>query len=378
MNGDLAAMERSTTSSHDAADSSAARDDSPAAISVQNVSKCYRKPTWFLKRGPQPPPSWALQNVSFDIRPGEMVGLLGPNGAGKTTLLKTMTTLLYPSSGRVLIHGHDVRHSSAQVRRISGLVTCDERSFYWRLSGRQNLQFFATLYGLKEATSNDRIDLLLGKLGLDHAADRAFSTYSAGMKQKLAIARGLLADPKIVFYDEPTRSLDPLSCQNIRKWIMQTREEHPDRTHLLATNQLDEAEQLCDRVVIINRGRLIAGGSIPEVRRRFEQREYELRHITYTGANVPAISEPNVELGLLEIERERVQGEETTIRIRTRKRSHAFSWVLEQILKAGGTVIDCDTDKVPFDEVFCSLVLGSQEQDPDSAPTDLPAEEVGA
>lgn len=332
-----------------------------AAISVQDVSKSYRKLSAYFKRGPQTPPAWALRNVSFDIQPGEMVGLLGPNGAGKTTLLKIMTTLIYPSSGRVLIGGHDTKKDATSVRRVSGLVTCDERSFYWRLSGRKNLQFFATLYGLKESVAESRIDLLLSKLGLDHAADRAFSSYSSGMKQKLAIARGLLADPQIVFYDEPTRSLDPLSCQNIRKWIKQTREEHPDRTHLIATNQLDEAEQLCDRVIIINRGQLIAGGPIPEVRRQFEQREYEIRHITYTGATVPTLFEQNESIGLLDIEKERVHGEETTIRIRTTKRSHAFSWVLDQILRAGGTITDCDTEKIPFDEVFCNLVLGSHE-----------------
>jgi len=339
-----------------------------AAISVQDVSKSYRKVTSFLKRGPQPPSAWALQNVSFDIQPGEMVGLLGPNGAGKTTLLKIMTTLIYPSSGRVLIGGHDVKQDATSVRRISGLVTCDERSFYWRLSGRKNLQFFATLYGLNEAIAEGRINLLLSKLGLEYAADRAFSSYSSGMKQKLAIARGLLADPQIVFYDEPTRSLDPLSCQNIRSWIKQTREEHPDRTHLIATNQLDEAEQLCDRVIIINRGQLIAGGSIADVRRRFEQREYEIRHITYSGANVPTLFEQNESIGLLEIEKERVQGDETTIRIRTTKRSHAFSWVLDQILRAGGLITDCDTEKIPFDEVFCNLVLGATESGPPPTP----------
>ena len=147
----------------------------------------------------------ALERVSFAIEEGETVALLGPNGAGKTTLLKIIATLLYVSSGRVLIHGHDVTGDPLRARRLIGLVTSDERSFYWRLTGRQNLAFFAALYRLPARTLADRVADLLDVTGLTEAADRSFHTYSSGMKQRLAIARGFLADPRIVMYDEPTR-----------------------------------------------------------------------------------------------------------------------------------------------------------------------------
>lgn len=351
---------------------SSGTNSSPAAISVQSVSKEYRGFSLFRRRE-RTAKAWALRDISFEIREGETLGLLGPNGAGKTTLLKILTNLIYPTTGQVLFHGHDLRTHSREVRRMSGLVTSDERSFYWRLTGRKNLEFFATLYGLSPGDARARIGLLLDKLGLTHAADRPFAGYSSGMKQKLAIARGLLPDPRIVFYDEPTRSLDPLSCLNIRRWISQTRQEHPDRTHLLATNQLDEAEQLCDRVIIIHQGRLVAGGSIDEVRRQFDARDYEIHRILFLGVRPPELATAEEERGLLEVETEPEEGGRTRLRIRTRKNSHAFSWVLDSILRGGGVVLECHTEAASFDEVFCTLVQASGLEEAASTP-----EAVGA
>ncbi|MEJ2756745.1 MAG: ABC transporter ATP-binding protein, partial [Gammaproteobacteria bacterium] len=146
----------------------------------------------------------SVNRVSFQVGLGEMVGLLGPNGAGKTTLLKMIATLISPSEGQIRFFGKDNRSSAVRERGLVGLVTCDERSFYWRLTGWQNLMFFAALYRIPKKIAGQRSGELLDALGLSHAANRRFDSYSAGMKQKLAIARGLLADPAIVLYDEPT------------------------------------------------------------------------------------------------------------------------------------------------------------------------------
>ena len=212
----------------------------------------------------------ALRDVSFCVNPGEMVGLLGPNGAGKTTLLKIAATMLYPSSGTMRIGGCAIDENPIEARRRIGLITSDERSFYWRLTGRQNLEFFAALWDVPSHLASRRISELLERLSLAHAADQPFFAYSSGMKQKMAIARGLLADPSIVLYDEPTRALDPLSTRNIRGWLRSHRLAAPQTAHLIATNQMDEAEQLCDRLIVLNRGRIVASGSIAEIRGRLQ------------------------------------------------------------------------------------------------------------
>jgi ABC-2 type transport system ATP-binding protein len=239
------------------------------AIQIEKVSKIFSKRQWLGLRSCSDMSVTALREVSLTVREGEMVGLLGPNGAGKTTLLKSVAGLLEVTSGTIKVHGLDLNANPVAVRRMMGLVTCDERSFYWRLSGRRNLRFFGALYRVPEKVLNNRIDLLLEKLDLSTAADRPYHTYSTGMRQKLAIARGLLAEPRLVLYDEPTRSLDPLSAQNIRNWIKASRQVFPNTTHLIATNQLHEAEQLCDRVVIVNQGKVIADGAIDRIREKF-------------------------------------------------------------------------------------------------------------
>jgi len=327
------------------------------AIQVENVAKTYPQGGFLGISTAGAAGTTALSDVSFTIREGETVGLLGPNGAGKTTLLKIIATLLYPSSGRVLIHGRDMVRESARVRGDLGLVTCDERSFYWRLSGRHNLAFFAALYGLPNKQAEGRVRVLLEALGLAAAADRPFHSYSSGMKQKLAIARGLLADPRVILYDEPTRSLDPLSVHNIRNWLAENRPPHT--THLIATNQLAEAEELCDRVLILNRGVVIAAGTIPQIRDAWRRNQHVVHHITCRNFR-PHGLKPVPEEGLLDVTEEAGDATSLTVRARTIEGSEAFSRLLERILRAGGDIIRCQTEEAPFEEVFRSLVLEDQ------------------
>ncbi len=327
-----------------------------AAVEAVSVSKSYGGYRIF---GRNKPLRYALRDVSFSIRAGETWGLLGPNGAGKTTLLKILATLLSPTSGTVRVNGFDVVEQSRDARRSLGLVTSDERSFYWRLTGRQNLRFFAALYGLPHQLAEERITMLLEVLGLTYAADRQFLGYSSGMKQKLAIARGLMNEPRVVLYDEPTRALDPLSAQSIRHWIQENRS--PMQAHLLATNQLYEAEQLCERVMIINRGTVIALGTIEQIREDFRKHDYAVHRISFRGAASIADIEIDPDLGLFDATVETVEDGVTTVKLRTRHEGDALNYALRTIIDRGGQIEHCDSEEVPFDDIFCALVLGDKQ-----------------
>jgi len=325
------------------------------AVQVEDLSKVYPRRRWLGLRGQAAGARPALNRVSLTIHEGEMVGLLGPNGAGKTTLLKSIATLLSVSSGRILVLGRDVEADPIAARRNIGLVTCDERSFYWRLSGRRNLEFFSALYAVPENRVAARIDRLLEMLGLTAAADVPYANYSTGMRQKLAIARGLLAEPRLILYDEPTRSLDPLSAQGIRQWILENRLASPTTTHVIATNQLHEAEKLCDRVFILNHGEIIADGTIEQIRGRYEAGGRVEHYVEFSGAEGLQVF-PDPERGLFAVTEEPAGEAARVLRITAGESGEGLSLVLSHILSAGGTIVRCKPGESSFDEVFCSLV----------------------
>ena len=208
----------------------------------------------------------ALTGVDLQVREGEIFGLLGPNGAGKTTLLKVLSCLILPDKGRARILGLDTVHET-RVKRLIGLVHSDERSFYWRLSARENLRFFARLYDLPGSRIDSRIDELLERVDMTEPADRPFSGYSSGMKQRVSIARALLHDPPILLMDEPTRSLDPGTALRLRDYVLEKLKRRDGKTILIATHNLREAETMADRVAIIAQGRVQEVGTVEEVRR---------------------------------------------------------------------------------------------------------------
>jgi ABC-2 type transport system permease protein len=201
--------------------------------------------------------------VDLSIAPGELFGLLGPNGAGKTTLVKMLATLVEPTGGAAEVCGYNLLRATA-IKAAIGLVTTDERSFYWRLTGRQNLDFFAALHGLSDVRG--RVAEMLTLVGLEDAADRSFKEYSTGMRQRLAIARALLHRPQVLFLDEPTRGLDPAAIQALHSFIREDLTGRQGLTVLLTTHWLQEAEKLCDRVAILHKGRLRGCGTLAELR----------------------------------------------------------------------------------------------------------------
>jgi ABC-2 type transport system ATP-binding protein len=202
----------------------------------------------------------AVDGVSCEIAPGEFFGLLGPNGAGKTTLFKMLATVLLPDAGTATIDGHDVVRHAADVRRVLTPAVGDERSLQWRLSARENLELFAVLLEVPRREQRARIDELLVEVGLADTGAKLVGAFSSGMRQRLLIARALLARPKVLLLDEPTRSLDPISARAFRTFL---REEIAGRRNcaiLLATHNAEEAFDLCDRVAVLDRGRLLACG----------------------------------------------------------------------------------------------------------------------
>jgi len=209
----------------------------------------------------------ALSDVSCEVRAGEFFGLLGENGAGKTTLFKILATLITPDSGSAIVGGHDVVKAPSRVREALAPVIADERSLHWRLSGRENMRLFAALHGLRGAEATRRIEDLLALVNLVDAADRLVSGYSSGMKQRLLVARTLLARPSVLLLDEPTRSLDPISARSFRRFLREDVALAQGCTVLLATHNAEEAFELCDRVGVLHRGRLVATGATPELAR---------------------------------------------------------------------------------------------------------------
>ena len=207
----------------------------------------------------------ALEDVSFGVKEGEIFGLIGPNGAGKTTLLKMVATLILPSKGSIRVNGYDVVADALAVRQYIGLISGEERSFYWRISGRKNLEFFAAFYNLSKKRAEKRIDELIALLEIS-APDRMVGKYSSGMKQRLALARGLLHDPPVCLMDEPTKSLDPGNAAKIRSIVKEHLCLKNKKTILWATHNLQEAETVCDRIGLINYGRLIAVGTMEDLR----------------------------------------------------------------------------------------------------------------
>jgi ABC-2 type transport system ATP-binding protein len=224
------------------------------AIEVQDLKRVYRARIGTLRR--QVKEVVAVNGINFDVAHGELFGLLGPNGAGKTTTVKMLTTVLTPTSGRACVLGYDVEHEAEEVRPHIGFIFGGERGVYWRLSGYDNLVYFANLYHVSPEVQKRRIPYLLELVGLAGRGNEKAEGYSRGMKQRLHIARVLLHDPQVLFLDEPTMGLDPVGARELRRTIRDLQAE--DKTVFLTTHYMFEADALCDRVAVINHGKIVA------------------------------------------------------------------------------------------------------------------------
>lgn len=224
------------------------------AIEVHHLRRVFRINMGLVRRKSKE--IVAVDDVSFEVQSGELFGLLGPNGAGKTTTVKMLTTLLIPTSGQACVLGQDVVKAADNLRSRIGFVFGGERGLYWRLTGYDNLRYFASLYQVEPEVSRQRIPYLLEMVGLGDRGNEKVEGYSRGMKQRLHIARTLLHDPEVLFLDEPTIGLDPVGARDLRQVVRNLQSEK--KTILLTTHYMFEADALCQRIAVIDKGRIIA------------------------------------------------------------------------------------------------------------------------
>jgi ABC-2 type transport system ATP-binding protein len=234
------------------------------AIEAEGLRRTYKTHTGTVRR--QAKEIEAVRGIDFEVPEGQLFGLLGPNGAGKTTTIKMLITLLIPTAGTARVLGLDVVRHPVEVRRRIGYVFGGERGVYDRLSGYDNLRYFAELYGVPPREQKPRIEGLLELVGLKGREHERAEGYSRGMKQRLHVARGLLHDPDVVFLDEPTIGLDPVGARDVRATIASLTEA--GKTVLLTTHYMFEADTLCDRIAVISRGEIVAEGTPDDLKRR--------------------------------------------------------------------------------------------------------------
>lgn len=289
-----------------------------------------------------------------------MFGLLGPNGAGKTTLIKMLSTLIQPTAGSAVVNGFELADETA-IKRTIGLVTSDERSFYWRLSGRQNLVFFAHLHSISSQDVQKRVEAVLEQVEMLDMADKSFQTYSTGMRQRISIARALLNEPRLLFLDEPTRGLDPTATRHLHQLILEQLIGKEGITVFLTTHVLEEAEKLCERLAIINHGRIQACGSITELRNALRPGiRYSIRASSLTADTVSSLTQL-----ISEIQVDTVPGaeeNETQIEFSSDSSDGKLDLALSVIKQGTAKVVSIAQDKGSLEAIFADVVEQEYEE----------------
>jgi ABC-2 type transport system ATP-binding protein len=330
----------------------------PAAIEVEALTKVY--PARRSLFGAVQPGKCAVDGVTLRVEEGEVFGLVGANGAGKTTLIRMLSTMVLPTSGTARIGGYDVTSSEREVRSLVGLVSSNERSFYWRLTGRENLRFFTRLYQIPDAQADPWRDELIGLLGLAEVADRRFDQYSTGEKQRMAIARGLLARPKILLMDEPTKGVDPIGAADIVELILGPVRGLWNPTILVTSHNLAEIERLCGRVALMHRGRLAALGPIEELRAR--ARRSDCYVLTVTGVAREALESLAADAGGLVSRQAHALDGALELEVGFPEASAGFSRLVRSLVQAGGDLVSCSRVTPTFEDAYHAVVEASESE----------------
>ncbi|OAJ74965.1 ABC transporter ATP-binding protein [Brevibacillus sp. SKDU10] len=229
-------------------------------IEVQNVTKAFKDVV-------------AVDRLSLLCRPGEVLGLLGENGAGKTTTMRMMATILTPTSGDIVMDGYSVKTHPMEVRKRIGLLFGGDVELYARLTARENIQYIGKLHGLDQKLLDQRIEQVSKQLDMSEFLDRRVGPFSRGMRQKVAIARSLVHDPKVILFDEPTTGLDITAASVFRRLIKELQQQN--KTILFSTHNMGEVEKLCSRVTIMHKGKMIVEGTISDLRKRYDLQDMD-------------------------------------------------------------------------------------------------------
>jgi ABC-2 type transport system ATP-binding protein len=323
------------------------------AIVTEELGRVYR--IRGPKRKEDPKELVALDGVNLAVEHGELFGLLGPNGAGKTTLIKILTTLLLPTTGRARVDGLDVVKDALQVRRRISTVSGGETSGYGLLTVEENLWMFARFYGLETAVARQRINDLLDVVGIADRKRTKISDLSTGLRQKMNFVRGFISDPEVVFLDEPTLGLDVTAARQVRTFIKDWMRQHLGRTILLTTHYMAEADELCDRLAIIDRGRLLANDTPANLKRRL-QREALFKLKVVPLGHRPPNREAMIEAvpGVRQVTVTEQDGA-TELNL-ILEADEALAGVLEHLTRRGSGLIALEKRAPTLEDVFIDLV----------------------
>lgn len=310
--------------------------------------------TWPRLRRPRREPRWftAVAGVSLQVPRGEVFGLLGPNGAGKSTTIRMLCTLLEPTSGTARVAGFDVQRQANLVRQNLGTVLAGERSIYWKLTARENLAYFAALYHLPPEVARRRTTELLERMELAARADDLVETYSTGMKQRVVLARALLARAPILLFDEPTLGLDPQAARRVRELITELKAE--GHTILLTTHYMEEADLLSDRIGIIDQGRIIALGTPAELKQRIAQQD--ALHFEVAGFR-PQVADTLQTLPGVDRLATRYLGTDSVweINLQAKDGRSVLPGVIEALGRAGSRIVNLKITEPSLEDVFIHL-----------------------
>jgi ABC-2 type transport system ATP-binding protein len=310
-------------------------------------------------------PIIALDKVSLQIEEGEIFGLLGPNGAGKTTLIKILSTLLLPTSGEAYVGGFSITKESDKVRRVISLVSGGETPGYGILTTSENLWFFSQLYGLSSSAAKEKIQRLLKDLGFEEYAKTRMSKLSTGYRQRLNLARGLLNDPKILFLDEPTLGLDVLTSKKLRGYIVDWAKREKKGTVLLTTHYMAEADEMCDRVAIIDRGKILACDSPLTMKENLKENIIMKVEVSSVQADFAFIEKMKDIVGYSQTRS--IQTDTTTLKVIARDEA-AFSKITSQLEKQKLKILSVNKAEPTLEDVYISLVgRGLEEEAQNSA-----------
>ena len=288
----------------------------------------------------------ALQSVSLDVQAGEVFGLLGPNGAGKTTLIKILTTLLLPTAGDAWVNGYHVLRQENQVRASVGCMLMGERGLYWKLTGRENLEYFGALYHLSPDQRKRKAQEIIDLLGLKDLADRTVETYSSGQKMSLAFGKALINDAPLLVLDEPTNTLDVPSASELRATVRDLNAQ--GKTIIYTTHIMSEAETLCKRVAIIDHGQLLALGTIAELKASLGRSQVTRIEGVITSKSLAAIRQ------LPEVEQASRTSLETIdlLTVVTRQGHENLPQLIETLNRTGALIQKIAPEEITLEDVF--------------------------
>src|SRR6188472_4156398 len=334
----------------------------PPAIDVRGLRRVYKvKPT----------PVVALEHVDLEVPPGEFFGLLGPNGAGKTTLIKILTTLLLPSEGTARIFGFDVSRDEKKIRRIMNMVAGGEQSGYGILTVREQLWMFSQFYGLPRKEGWRRVDELIDAVGMGPEREQRVSTLSTGQRQKMNFACGLVNDPSILFLDEPTLGLDVAAARQVRELVVAWKAAVPGRTVTLTTHYMAEADELCERIAIVDHGRILAIGTPDELKRRVQRESiFRLELDRLEGGVAQLARLPGVESAALAADTG-TESQRVTVNL-VLADDAALGGVVTALGGTGSQILALRKSEPTLEDVFVELVGRGFGDDPDHDGTNGP------